>query len=127
MVGVPVTDQNRALAFYVDGLGLEKRVDVALGDGTRWIEVALPGDGTTIALVPARAGATAGIETGIRLVVDTLHDEAAENVRTVRAELLARGVDADPEVVHVPGVPPMFSIRDPDGNVLRVVARHRPA
>jgi lactoylglutathione lyase len=89
--------------------------------------VALPGDGTTIALVPARAGATAGIETGIRLVVDTLHDGTAEKVRTIRAELLARGVDADPEVVHLPGVPPMFSIRDPDGNVLRVVARHRPA
>jgi catechol 2,3-dioxygenase-like lactoylglutathione lyase family enzyme len=127
MVGVLVTDQDRALAFYVDGLGLEKRVDVVRGDGTRWIEVAPPGDGTTIALVPARAGATAGIETGIRLVVDTVHDEAAENVQTVHAELLARGVDADPEVVHVLGVPPMFAIRDPDGNVLRIVARHRPA
>ena len=127
MVGVPVTDQNRALAFYVDGLGFEKRVDVVASDGARWIEVALPGDETTIALVPARAGTTAGIETGIRLVVDTLHDEAAESVRTVRAELQAHGIDADPKVVHLPGVPPMFSIRDPDGNVLRVIARHRPA
>jgi catechol 2,3-dioxygenase-like lactoylglutathione lyase family enzyme len=127
MVGVPVTDQDRALAFYVDGLGLEKRVDVVRGDGTRWIEVAPPGDGTTIALVPARAGVTAGIETGIRLFVDILHDDAAENMRTLRVELQARGVDADPEVVHLPGVPPMFSIRDPDGNLLRVVARHRPA
>jgi catechol 2,3-dioxygenase-like lactoylglutathione lyase family enzyme len=127
VVGVPVTDQDRALAFYVDGLGLEKRVDVARGDGTRWIEVAPAGEGTTIALVPARAGATARIETGVHLVVDTLHDEAASDVRTIHAELRSRGVDTDPEVVHVPGVPPMFSIRDPDGNVLRVVARHRPA
>jgi len=127
LVGVPVTDQDRALAFYVDGLGLEKRVDVVRGDGTRWIEVAPPGDGTTIALIPARDGATAGIETGIRLIVDTVHDEAAHDVRTVHAELLARGVDADPEVVNLAGVPPMFAIRDPDGNALRVVARHRTA
>ena len=126
MVGVPVTDQDRALAFYVDGLGLVKHVDVARGDGTRWIEVGPPGDGTTIALVPARSGATAGVETGIRLIVDAAHDEAAQTMRTVHAELLARGVDADPEVVHVPGVPPMFSIRDADGNVLRVVTRHHP-
>lgn len=126
-VGVSVTDQDRALAFYVDGLGLEKRVDVVHGDGRRWIEVAPSGGDTTIALVPARDSVTAGIETGIRLFVDTIHDEAAKNMRTVRAELQARGVNTDPEVVHVPGVPPMFSIRDPDGNVLRVVARHPPA
>jgi hypothetical protein len=42
----------------------------------------------------------------------------------VHADLLARGVDADPEVVHIEGVPPMFSFRDPDGNTLRVVARN---
>jgi catechol 2,3-dioxygenase-like lactoylglutathione lyase family enzyme len=127
LVGVPVTDQDRALAFYVDGLGLEKRMDVARGDGTRWIEVGPPGDGTTIALIPARDGAAAGIDTGVRLAVDTLHDDAVRDVRAVHAELLARGVDADPEVVWVPGVPPMFSIRDPDGNALRVVARLLPA
>ena len=38
-VGVPVTDQDRAVEFYVGRLGFEKRRDVPFGDG-RWIEVA---------------------------------------------------------------------------------------
>ena len=37
---IPVADQDRALAFYTESLGLEKRVDVPFGDGDRWIEVA---------------------------------------------------------------------------------------
>ena len=40
MVGVPVTDQDRALDFYVGVLGFEKRVDVAYGPDARWVEVA---------------------------------------------------------------------------------------
>ena len=62
-VGVPVTDQDRALEFYVGRLGFEKRRDLPFGDA-RWIEVAPPGSATTIALV---AG---GIPAGIRLVSD---------------------------------------------------------
>jgi catechol 2,3-dioxygenase-like lactoylglutathione lyase family enzyme len=41
-VGVPVTDQDRAVEFY-GGLGFETRLDVPLGDGGRWIELAPPG------------------------------------------------------------------------------------
>jgi catechol 2,3-dioxygenase-like lactoylglutathione lyase family enzyme len=59
-VGVPVTDQDRALEFYLGKLGFEKRRDLPVGDG-RWIEVAPPGSATTIALVPS------GIPAGIRL------------------------------------------------------------
>jgi catechol 2,3-dioxygenase-like lactoylglutathione lyase family enzyme len=126
VVGVPVTDQDRALHFYAGLLGFEKRLDVAHGDGERWVEVAPPGASTTIALVPLREGEAAGLYTGIRLAVATVHDDAIEDTRAVHASLLAQGADADPEVVHVPGVPPMFTVRDPDGNVLRVVARHQP-
>jgi catechol 2,3-dioxygenase-like lactoylglutathione lyase family enzyme len=126
MVGVPVTDQDRALEFYVGKLGFEKRVDVAHGDDARWVEVAPMGAATAIALVQSREGAPAGIETGIRLFVATVHSDAIEDTEAVHADLLARGVDTDQEVVHVEGIPPMFSVRDPDGNVLRVVAReHR--
>lgn len=39
-VVVPVSDQDRAVAFYVETLGLEKRIDVPFGDGYHWIEVA---------------------------------------------------------------------------------------
>ena len=105
-VGVPVTDQDRALEFYVGELGFETRRDVPFGDG-RWIEVAPPGAATTIALVPA------SIPAGIRL---TTEDAGADH-----AELRARGVDADPEVRRIPEAPPMFAVRDPDGNSLILV------
>ncbi|HEV3132335.1 MAG TPA: VOC family protein [Acidimicrobiales bacterium] len=114
-VGVPVTDQERAVAFYVDTLGFEKRLDAPFGDGNRWIEVAPPGSATTIALTPQQPGGPSGTDTGIRL---TTEDADADH-----ADLGAQGVDADPEVLRWPGVPPMFSFRDPDGNTLYIVER----
>ncbi|MGR6923725.1 VOC family protein [[Actinomadura] parvosata] len=112
-IGVPVTDQDRAVAFYVDVLGLDKRVDAPVEQlGGRWIEVAPAGAATTIALVPAGAEAKAGVETGIRL---TVADAAA-----LHKELAERGVEVG-ELLNWPGVPPMFSLRDPDGNGLEIV------
>jgi catechol 2,3-dioxygenase-like lactoylglutathione lyase family enzyme len=114
-VGVPVTDQERALEFYVGTLGFENRMDAPFGVGLRWIEVAPSGAVTTIALMPTPDGAPTGVETGIRL---TTLDAGADH-----AGLLARGVDADPEIMRWPGVPPMFTFRDPDGNSLVIVER----
>jgi catechol 2,3-dioxygenase-like lactoylglutathione lyase family enzyme len=112
-IGVPVTDQDRAVEFYVGTLGLDKRLDVPAEQlGGRWIEVAAPGSTTTIALVPARQGVTTGVETGIRL---TTSDAAS-----LYEELVARGVDVD-ELLRWEGVPPMFAFRDPDGNGLEIV------
>jgi catechol 2,3-dioxygenase-like lactoylglutathione lyase family enzyme len=105
-VAVPVTDQDRALDFYVGQLGFETRRDVPFGDG-RWIEVAPPGAATTIALVPA------GIPAGIRL---TTEDAGADH-----ADLRSGGVGTDPEVMHLPEAPAMFALRDPDGNTLILV------
>ncbi|MEV0406411.1 VOC family protein [Actinoallomurus sp. NPDC050550] len=108
-VGIPVTDQERALDFYVGILGFEKRRDVPFGPA-RWIEVAPPGAATTIALVPADSG----VPTGIRL---TTHDTDADH-----ANLREHGVDTDPEVIRMgSAVPPMFTLRDPDGNTLVVI------
>jgi catechol 2,3-dioxygenase-like lactoylglutathione lyase family enzyme len=126
MVAVPVSDPDRALEFYSGALGFEKRLDVVHGGG-RWIEVAPPGGTTTIALIPASEQMPAGVDTGIRLAVSTVHDRALEDTAAIHSGLVSRGVDADPEVLHLPGAPPMFGLRDPDGNVLRVVARHQPA
>lgn len=112
-VAVPVTDHQRALDFYVGKLGLEKRLDVAFGAGQRWIEVAPAGSSTTLALAPAQGTAKAGSDTGIRL--------ATEDAQADHDRLLASGVDADAEVMRLPGVPPMFSFRDPDGNRLYIV------
>ncbi len=112
-VGVPVTDQDRALEFYLDGLGFEKRLDTPLEQfGGRWIEVAPTGAAITIALIPAREGVPTGVETGIRF---TTVDAAR-----VHADLQARGVDVG-ELLRWPGVPPMFAVRDQDGNGLEIV------
>ena len=108
-VGIPVSDQERALDFYVTKLGFEKRRDLPFGNG-RWIEVAPPGATTTIALVPAGAG----IPMGIRLATG---DADADH-----ADLRTSGVDVDTEIMRLGDqVPPMFSVRDPDGNNLIVV------
>jgi catechol 2,3-dioxygenase-like lactoylglutathione lyase family enzyme len=112
-VAVPVTDQDRAVAFYVGKLGFEKRLDAPLGGGQRWIEVAPPGAEATIALVASRPDAPAGVDTGIRLASG---DAAADH-----AALRGRGADTDPEVLRWPGVPPMFTFRDQDGNRLVIV------
>jgi catechol 2,3-dioxygenase-like lactoylglutathione lyase family enzyme len=111
-VGVPVTDQDRALDFYVGTLGLEKRLDADMGGGRRWIEVAPAGAATSIALVRAREGLPAGVETGIRFV--------SPDADAVHAGLRASGVDAG-EVSRWEGVPPMFAFRDLDGNGMEIV------
>jgi|SRR6266581_72326 len=112
-IGVPVADQDRALAFYLEKLGFEKRIDVPYGKGERWVEVAPPGAATTIALVRAREGDPTGIDTQVRF---TTKDAEADH-----AALRARGVDVDPEVMRYPV--PMFVFRDAEGNRLRIVER----
>ena len=113
-VMVPVADQDRAIEFYLDNLGFEKRMDVAYGDGERWVEVAPPGAATAIALVRPRDGESAGIETRVSLTTD--------DADAVHADLRARGVDTDPEVMRMGDpVPPMFFFRDQDGNSLLIV------
>ena len=51
-VCVTVADTDRAIEFYVDTLGFEKVVDIPMGDAMRWVEVAVAGTPTTIALAP---------------------------------------------------------------------------
>src|SRR5260221_11487927 len=67
-VCVTVADTDRAVDFYVSTLGFEKVVDVPMGDAMRWVEVALQGTPTTIALAPPPPGTEAGgSQTGICL------------------------------------------------------------
>jgi lactoylglutathione lyase len=111
-VGIPVVDQDQAVAFYVNTLGFEKRLDVPIGGGARWIEVAPTDAATTIALVRAHDGLSAGVETGIRLT--------APDADAINAAFRAHGIDAD-DVLRWPGTPPMFAFRDPDGNGLEII------
>ncbi len=118
-VGIPVTDQDRAVAFYVGMLGLETRLDLPLGGGARWIEVGPPGTTVSLALERSHEGHPAGAETGVRL--------AAADVDAVHASVRSRNVEVG-EVLRWPGVPAMFALRDQDGNGLEIVeAADRPA
>ena len=110
-VAVPVSDHDRALDFYVGKLGFEKRLDTPFGQGQRWVEVAPAGSSTTIALAPP-GDIKPGCDTGIRL---STKDAAADHER-----LKAAGVAVD-RILRFPGVPPMFSFRDADGNQLYIV------
>ena len=114
-VCVTVADTDRAIGFYVDTLGFEKVVDIPMGEAMRWVEVAVAGTPTTIALAPPPPGqAAGGSQTGICL--DTTDVDADH------AALKAAGVDVDDEVSRYGDpVPPMFWLRDPDGNSLIVV------
>jgi catechol 2,3-dioxygenase-like lactoylglutathione lyase family enzyme len=114
-VCVTVADTDRAIDFYVDTLGFEKVVDVPMGPGMRWVEVQLRGTPTTIALAPPPQGQEAGgSQTGI--ILDTTDVDADH------AALKDAGVDVDEEITRYGDpVPPMFWLRDPDGNSLIVV------
>ena len=114
-VVVPVSDQDRAISFYVDTLGFEKRTDIPFGNGYRWVEVAPAGAETTIAIVPPPEGKPSGnVETGIGLNTDAID--------ALHADLKAGGVDVDEEVSRMGDpVPPLCWFRDPEGNSLLVV------
>ena len=123
-VFVPVADQERALRFYVDALGFEKRVDFMYGGGVRWVEVAPPGSTFALALVPPGEGQAAPSNmTRCAFVTD--------DADATHAALLAAGANVDP-IVGRPGTsrrglasttvaitdpqPAQFCFCDPDGN-----------
>src|SRR4051794_7999190 len=107
VVSVPVSDQDRAKAFYVDLLGFELRSDSPMGPEMRWIEVVPPGGGTSLTLVTWFETMPAGSLKGLVLSSDDL--EAAY------AGLRERGVQ-----FHGP-IEEQFwgrfaTFDDPDGN-----------
>jgi len=112
---VTVSDTDKAIDFYTGTLGFEKRVDVPMGNGYRWVEVAPAGAITTIAVVPPREGDPAGgKETGITL--------NTSDIEADHSSLKEKGVDVDAEISRLGGpVPPMFWFRDQDNNTLLVV------
>jgi catechol 2,3-dioxygenase-like lactoylglutathione lyase family enzyme len=122
-VFVPTSNQERALAFYVDKLGFTKRMDFRYSGG-RWIEVAPAGSTIAIALVPEGEGAA--------LAPKAVHCAfTTHDIASAHARLRELGVDIDPEVGRVgtrrPGLvssevivgdlkPPQVIFRDPEGN-----------
>jgi catechol 2,3-dioxygenase-like lactoylglutathione lyase family enzyme len=109
-VAIPVTDQDRTKALF-EALGFELRLDTALKEGFRWVELAPPDASTTIALTEADDDLPAGVDTGIRLI--------ASDARAARTALIELGLSAG-ELLAWDGVPLMFSFEDFDGNRLYV-------
>lgn len=105
-VSIPVSDQDKALEFYVGTLGFAKLRDMPTPGGGRWIELS-PGGGTVVVTLEPTDGRPARGDIFIRFF--TPDAEAA------RASMQAAGVDVD-EILQWPGTPPMFAFRDPDGN-----------
>lgn len=114
-VVIPVTDQDRALAFYTRTLGFVTRTDASFGDGQRWIDVALPGGQTALALVTPHGGMfeTSGVDSRVCL--------ASADLDALHSALSTSGIDVDPILRFGAEVPAMFFFRDPDGNTLQVI------
>jgi catechol 2,3-dioxygenase-like lactoylglutathione lyase family enzyme len=118
LIVVPVSDIDRAKAFYLDQAGFRLDVDHRAGEDFRVVQLTPPGSACSIALM--RNQSAPGSLHGLHLVV--------RNIDAARAELLSRGIDAS-EIFHFgpegqqPGPDPQrsnynsfLSFSDPDGN-----------
>jgi predicted enzyme related to lactoylglutathione lyase len=106
LIAVPVTDVDRAKAFYVDQVGFNADHDHRVNDQMRFVQLTPPGSACSIAIGTGIMDTEPGSVQGLQLVVDSA--DAA------RAHLLERGVEAG-EVQDFPWGRFVF-FADPDGN-----------
>jgi predicted enzyme related to lactoylglutathione lyase len=110
LVAIPVTDVDRAKAFYVDDVGFNADYDQTVSDEIRFVQLTPPGSACSIALGKGLTEAEPGSVKGLQLVVDDAHQ--------ARAELAERGVEVS-EVQDFPWGSFVF-FSDPDGNAWAV-------
>ncbi|MEW2624988.1 VOC family protein [Streptomyces sp. NPDC048106] len=111
LIPLPVTDVDRAKAFYADRLGFEVDLDFSPNEAFRVVQLTPPGSACSIAIGVGLVGTPAGSVQGLHLVVDDIH--------AARAELTGRGVEvAEVEAMGAPGKPTVSyaAFTDPDGN-----------
>ena len=106
LVAVPVSDVDRAIAFYRDRAGFTLDHDHRVNEGLRFVQLTPPGSACSIALGEGITEAVPGSVQGLQLVVD--------DAEAARAELAGRGVDVEEVQVFPWGSFVFFS--DPDGN-----------
>ena len=106
LVAVPVSDVDRAKAFYADRVGFVLDHDHTVSDEIRFVQLTPPGSACSIALGKGVTTAEPGSVEGLQVVV--------ADVEAARAELLERGVEAS-EVETYPWGRFVY-FRDPDGN-----------
>lgn len=111
--GLPVSDQDRAVAFYRDLMGLTLATDQQYGSGWRWIELEIPGSPTRI-LFERRPDEAPGEQPSLNIVV--------ENVDAAYMALLAKGVVFDQDPIDAPWAPGerYALLRDSEGNLILI-------
>jgi len=114
-VSIPVRDQDRALAFWTEKMGLQVTTYQAMGPGQRWIELKVPGGQTGMALFTpdgheSRIGGFSGISF------------ESEDVEREYRELTSRGVEfAQPPKKESWGTSAVF--KDSEGNLFVLSSR----
>jgi predicted enzyme related to lactoylglutathione lyase len=106
LVAVPVSDVDRAKAFYVEQAGFNADHDHTVSDDVRFVQLTPPGSACSIAIGKGLTTAEPGSVQGLQLVV--------EDAQAAREELSGRGV-AVSDVQDFPWGRFVF-FQDPDGN-----------
>ncbi len=106
LVAIPVTDVERAKAFYVEQVGFNADHDYQVREDLRFVQLTPPGSACSIVLGTGVTQMPPGSQQGVQVVV--------EDVEAARRELIDRGVEASDVDVQPWGSFVTFS--DPDGN-----------
>lgn len=106
LVALPVTDVDRAKAFYTEKIGFVADHDHAVSDDIRFVQLTPPGSACSIAFGKGITEAKPGSVEGLQIVVS--------DITVARSELDARGVDVG-EIQEFPWGKFIF-FSDPDGN-----------
>jgi predicted enzyme related to lactoylglutathione lyase len=106
LVAIPVSDVDRAKAFYTEQAGFNADHDHRVSDSIRFVQLSPPGSACSIALGTGLVDTPPGSVQGLQLVVP--------DIQAARAELVERGVDVTEVQEFDWGLFVFFS--DPDGN-----------
>jgi catechol 2,3-dioxygenase-like lactoylglutathione lyase family enzyme len=106
LIQVPVSDIDRAKAFYVEKVGFTADVDHQVTDELRFVQLTPPGSACSIALTSGAHNMAPGSIDGLQMVI--------EDAQASRAELAQRGVEVSDVQVFPWGSFVFF--KDPDGN-----------
>jgi catechol 2,3-dioxygenase-like lactoylglutathione lyase family enzyme len=112
LVAVPVSDVDRAIAFYTDQVGFHLDHDHKVNPELRFVQLTPPGSACSITIGVGISKAAPGSVEGLQLVVD--------NATTARDELAGRGVEVS-DVQTYPWGDFVF-FKDPDGNAWAIQA-----
>jgi predicted enzyme related to lactoylglutathione lyase len=112
---VYISDQDRALDFYTNVLGLEQRVDNPTPDGPRFLTVGVNGQDFQLVLWPGTPGQGQPVQGRVPASVTIETSDIREAVETLKS----RGVNFETDVLEFPwGYVAIFE--DPDGNRLQL-------